>query len=238
MKLHPDVTNTRIINNFPGWMPRFIATHGDKYDYSKSVFVKAKQNMQIICPVHGVFYQEPREHARGRGCRECGTAVKALNQTVTTEEFISRAIATHGDIYDYSDTVYIRRDEPVNINCPTHGVFTQLAGCHLQGRGCSDCADYGFQPNKSAILYYLSINDGEAYKIGITNRTVEERFNNSDLANIQVLHIVSYAVGSEARAEEQRILSKYQQYKYTGPALLKDGNTELFNTNIFNLKEI
>ena len=29
--------------------------HGDKYDYSKVVYIDANTKVSIICPVHGVF---------------------------------------------------------------------------------------------------------------------------------------------------------------------------------------
>lgn len=36
--------------------------HGDKYDYSKVVYVNAKTNVKIICPIHGEFLQTPDKH--------------------------------------------------------------------------------------------------------------------------------------------------------------------------------
>lgn len=46
--------------------------HGDKYDYSKTVYVNQKTKVCIICPVHGEFWQIPDDHMRGVGCRKCG----------------------------------------------------------------------------------------------------------------------------------------------------------------------
>ena len=45
--------------------------HGDKYDYSKTNYVKAKVSVIIICPIHGEFSQTPSDHLNG-GCNECG----------------------------------------------------------------------------------------------------------------------------------------------------------------------
>jgi len=45
--------------------------HGDKYDYSLSDYYLAKTKIKIICPEHGIFYQEPRHHIRGVGCPKC-----------------------------------------------------------------------------------------------------------------------------------------------------------------------
>lgn len=93
----------------------------------------------------------------------------------------------------------------------------------------------GFNPKEKAILYYLKVEDGIAYKIGITNRTVIERFNSKDLRKIEVLSIIEFANGQDAKKEETRILKEYKKYKYQGKKLLKNGNSELFSFDILNL---
>lgn len=45
--------------------------HGDRYDYSKSVYKTAKDKLEIICRLHGSFYQPAYEHSKGRNCPEC-----------------------------------------------------------------------------------------------------------------------------------------------------------------------
>ena len=45
--------------------------HDDKYNYSKVNYVNNYTKIEIICPVHGSFWQEPGEHKRGRGCPKC-----------------------------------------------------------------------------------------------------------------------------------------------------------------------
>lgn len=44
-----------------------------------------------------------------------------MPRKLTTEEFIERARAAHGDLYDYSKTVYSGKDKRVAIICPDHG---------------------------------------------------------------------------------------------------------------------
>lgn len=59
------------------------AKHGDRYDYSRAVFVNAHTKILIGCPVHGYFEQEPQHHAAGHGCRQC-----------RDEKFLTRGEAT------------------------------------------------------------------------------------------------------------------------------------------------
>ena len=46
--------------------------HGDKYDYSKVKYIDLETPVEIICPIHGSFYQKPEHHLMGHGCQKCG----------------------------------------------------------------------------------------------------------------------------------------------------------------------
>jgi very-short-patch-repair endonuclease len=45
--------------------------HGDKYDYSKTNYVNAKNKITIVCRIHGEFTQTPTNHLSGKGCKLC-----------------------------------------------------------------------------------------------------------------------------------------------------------------------
>lgn len=49
----------------------FKAVHGDRYDYSEVVYIKAIFPVIIKCKIHGAFEQAPSEHKRGKGCIKC-----------------------------------------------------------------------------------------------------------------------------------------------------------------------
>lgn len=108
--------------------------HGNKYDYSQSIYTKCNDNIYIICPEHGGFWQQAGHHLSGRGCPECG-GVKRLN----TKTFIERSKKIHGNKYDYSKVHYINKTSKVTIICPKHGEFQQKAEDHYRGRGCQKC---------------------------------------------------------------------------------------------------
>ena len=58
---------------------------------------------------------------------------------LTTEEFIAKAKAVHGDRYDYSKVKYINNQTKVCIICPIHGDFIQRPLDHIKGSGCPEC---------------------------------------------------------------------------------------------------
>lgn len=45
--------------------------HGNRYDYSNTVYVAARFKIEIICHTHGVFKMTANNHLRGQGCPSC-----------------------------------------------------------------------------------------------------------------------------------------------------------------------
>jgi len=60
------------------FIKRAKEAHGDRYDYSKSEYIKDKIPVLIICPEHGEFWQDPGNHYRQKkGCNKCGYKVSS-----------------------------------------------------------------------------------------------------------------------------------------------------------------
>ena len=62
-----------------------------------------------------------------------------MPKRLTTEEFIQKAKAKHGDTYSYKNVVYQNSHTNVLITCREHGDFPQTPSNHLSGKGCVDC---------------------------------------------------------------------------------------------------
>lgn len=115
------------------------AEHGDKYDYSKTVYRHSKERVTIICPKHGSFEQTPNSHLNGRGCPACGNEAKGAASRLTQKQYIRTVRRVHGDKYDYSKAVYKGAHKKIEIICDKHGPFWQIANEHKKGRGCPQC---------------------------------------------------------------------------------------------------
>lgn len=113
--------------------------HGDKYDYSKSVYVRNCDKLIIICSVHGDFLQTASDHLKGRRCIKCSRKSHGENSRFSNSEFIKRSIVKHGDKYSYIKTDYKTTRAKVIITCLVHGDFKQVASTHLNGSGCQEC---------------------------------------------------------------------------------------------------
>ena len=121
-----------------GFIVRARAVHGDLYDYSKVEYVTNQVPVEIICPIHGAFFQRPNNHLQGSGCPH-PDCCPGKGHKLTTEQFVAKAVALHGDEYDYSEVVYDGREVPVTIICKKHGAFRQAPNVHMMGCGCPVC---------------------------------------------------------------------------------------------------
>lgn len=61
-------TNALTQNEF---IEKSMQAHGNRYNYSKAIYRTAKENIIIICPIHGEFSQEAYHHTEGVGCPRC-----------------------------------------------------------------------------------------------------------------------------------------------------------------------
>jgi Zn finger protein HypA/HybF involved in hydrogenase expression len=203
----------------------------------KSTFSGMCTEATFSCSTHGNFTSLPTLVLQNKaGCPKCGHKNAKRPIQTNYDELIETLNKIHNNKYDYSNLQPLRVKAKQPIICPEHGEFYQSLSAHKQGSGCPSCssASGGFDPKKPGILYYLSINNGEAYKIGITNKSVQERFNISELKTIKVVFTEFFENGQDCREKEKQILSEYKAYKYEGPNLLESGNTELFTKDVLN----
>ncbi len=123
------------------FVKKSIEKHGNEYDYSKSIYINKRTKVEIICPIHGSFFQLPETHyGHGSGCPKCAIIKKTNKRKLSTEEVVNQFKKIHGSKYDYSKINYLNTDTPVEIICPTHGSFFQTPYEHKKGSGCPKCS--------------------------------------------------------------------------------------------------
>ncbi|WIE81398.1 hypothetical protein [Curtobacterium sp. MCSS17_016] len=62
------------------------AKFGDRFDYSKVVFIDQRTNVTLICKTHGEFTMRPTNHlASESGCRKCADAARANSVSATAQ---------------------------------------------------------------------------------------------------------------------------------------------------------
>lgn len=108
--------------------------HGDKYTYTTIDGVENKT--EIICPIHGSFFQIASLHMTGSGCPLCSNKRASEKMRITFEEFKNRAEKKFNNKFQYK---YHNKTE-AKITCPVHGEFIWGFKAHLRSKeGCKDC---------------------------------------------------------------------------------------------------
>ncbi len=153
------------------FVARAEALHGDRFDYGKTHYVNMVTKVIVTCRQHGDFTISPIKLVHeGQGCPTCGAAMRGVRKTAINpgaaaaevsiakhaKTYIAKATKVHGDLYDYSATVYRGAKHKVTIGCAKHGPFEQLAEHHIKrGYGCPRCGQKSAP--EDAIAAYLSI---------------------------------------------------------------------------------
>lgn len=148
-------SNEEIIANFK-------AVHGDRYDYSKTIYSNSSIKVVVLCSVHGAFEVLSSHHKNGVGCRKCYFE----SQKISMREFLSRSQNIWGDTYDYS----FIRELPVgrkkaHIFCNVHKVFFhQEPRNHMRGHtGCTKCRSSKLTGSRETLGVFTSqsqLNEG------------------------------------------------------------------------------
>lgn len=125
--------------------------HGNKFDYSKTVYVGYTIPTTFICRKHGEFKQTPHAHLYHDVC--CPECVREINESQRkpksekikkdkTIEFIEKSKSIWGDLYGYGNTKYVSSVKKVIITCPVHGDVEVYPLSHLDRKkhsGCPKC---------------------------------------------------------------------------------------------------
>lgn len=74
------------------------------------------------------------------------------------------------------------------------------------------------------------------YKVGITNNSVKKRFAAETDKEIKILAEIPFINGKDAYDLEQEIFKEFQNERVKIPGFLKQGNTELFMTDILQME--
>lgn len=123
------------------------AAHGDRYDYSNSVFINRKTKVTIRCSEHGDFLQDIYNHINGAGCPVCWRARRGASKRLSKDSILKRVKESHPTL-TLLDFEYVNNRSRANVECPVHGVFTQTVISLLQGHGCPSCGKRASAENR------------------------------------------------------------------------------------------
>ena len=92
------------------------------------------------------------------------------------ESFIEKVKAKHGDIYDFSNSIYEGLEKEITYICPTHGEVTQIAKKVLVHSGCPLCDQEKAKAKRRGGKYARS--KGNNYELQIAKELGELGYQN------------------------------------------------------------
>jgi very-short-patch-repair endonuclease len=137
--------------------------HSNFYDYSLVNYINGITEIEIICPLHGIFKQIPKTHLSGHNCPECGKINKSNKLKSDKEKFIIKANKKHNFLYDYSLSNYIDSETKIEIICKKHGMFEQKPNNHIQGQKCPKCQN-NLKSNNEIFIKKANIIHSNKYE--------------------------------------------------------------------------
>lgn len=245
-------------------MKRLIEKYGDTFIFNLELneWVGGNTIINVFCQKHGWFEKQVHTLLLSNcnyGCNKCANDARINKKTQDKEKVFSELRRVWNNKYIYTqETIdgYINKRTPISIICPEHGVFYKTVQKHMS-QGCPKCTFVRLKEsdllpggyceelflekpefkNKNAFLYYLKINDGQYYKIGITIVNAKSRIKgliskakqfgiNLDIEIICEKNMSLY----EAFQKEQYILKTYNQYR----DFHQNWSTEIFKIDIFD----
>lgn len=208
------------------YIEKATEVHGNRYDYSDTVYKTSREKITIKCYTHGKWECNPRDHLNGNGCPTCWKTNRSDIRTKSTEQFITEANIVHNNKYKYPNTIYKRTNIKVKIECPIHGEFEQSPNMHLSHKnGCPECKRDTLKANggtgwsrsdfiercknKLATFYIIQCtgNNETFYKLGITANTVKRRYDSK--VNMPYKYKIIY----EIKADAETIFNLELKYK-------------------------
>lgn len=250
----------RAIMSKDEFLKRCFNKYGDRFKYDLTNYNGLTKNkINVICSIHGEFSILPCNHIlkTSEGCQKCGRVRASKNKTRSYDDFLIKSNQIHKYKYIYSEennNTYKNKKSIVKIICKEHGEFKKKAQKHIAGQGCfrckideliknnTLCGGYcenlfekkPFLKDKKSYLYYLKINDGELYKIGITTKEVSDRINSLksiSKGNIKKVEIISQKEYTlyDSFTIEQKILVDFIEFRK-----VTFWSGELFTKNIYN----
>ena len=130
--------------------------HANKYDYSKSMYLSATDNIIIICKNHGEFEQTPNRHLGGGGCKKCSNDKTKERMSIPWEIYKEYLHKIHNNKYDYSKVIWKGADIDIIVICPVHKEFKIRPVDHKRGRECQKCSKINkIQYNKHTTEIFI-----------------------------------------------------------------------------------
>ena len=138
------------------FIKRAKVVHGDKYDYSKVVYLNSNTKIKIILN-EILYHQKPEAHL-------CGKCPENITKKLTVNQFIEKSKKIHGDKYDYTLVNYINNSTKVKIKL-NDIIYEQTPAKHLSGK----CPEKIKRMTTEEFIKKSKVVHGDKYDYSLVN---------------------------------------------------------------------
>lgn len=162
------------------FIEKSVKIHGNKYDYSNTIYVDNLTKVSIVCKKHGIFNQDPYSHFKGSGCPHCVNKTEGKIKEFLCEKGIN--VETQCEVNGKKFDFLINNDFVLEIDGNQH--FLDLR-CHrkIPTEKLKDIQNNDFVKMESIIDYYPIVR---LYQENIWNNTYDWKSFILRLKNLEV----------------------------------------------------
>jgi IS30 family transposase len=102
-------------------LKRLRKVHKNKYDYSLFIeqgFTNIKDNIKIICPIHGEFEQKYESHRNGKGCADCAGNIPKSGREIA--DIVTKNSEGDLTLDNIDENKTYKSEDVVTIKCLTY----------------------------------------------------------------------------------------------------------------------
>jgi len=169
------LTTTKITKSQSQFEHDANTIHQYKYSYTSAKYVNNYTKIDIICPTHGVFAQEPTMHLLGQGCSNCKTST-GENDIRTWLSHINEPFIAQYTFSDCTD----RRKLPFDFYCPNLNLCIEFHG----GQHYKSVKYFGGDSAFTTRQYHDKIKMEYCQKDNTPNLLVIPHWEQSNIADI------------------------------------------------------
>jgi hypothetical protein len=191
------------INKTEYFINKAREVHGDKYDYSETLYINALLKINIFCKIHNEYFKQTvSDHLQGCGCKKCGI-IESINKNIKPEKlYIEQLNNIWKGKYTIKENTYIKDSVKILHFCNEEKYWFLSKPTHmLCGHGCPKCKNKSLSKrmqenplgwsysswekagNKSKNFDSFKVyiikcwnDEEEFYKVGKTFTNIKKRF--------------------------------------------------------------
>lgn len=122
------------------FLEKAFSLYGNRYDYSKSLYVNSSSKILIKCNIcKNEFYQSPNAHLQNNECLKCSRVKQSLSRRKPFSYYLEKFKITHKGFYNYEESSFTGSCNKMIMICPLHGTFKLEPIKHVNGVTCKLC---------------------------------------------------------------------------------------------------